>query len=252
MVRSKINLKKRINKNNVHMYKQVNFTVKTTRKFREFLFLLSLLKKPYGFWVVLPTNQAFVEFIDFLSKSKINYKHIFMKSTFFKNISLFKKEILNTDKQAKTSIESLNNLVLQINNHKKWLPSGGSIYFSFSNLSCFFKAISYFFKENALKTFKHDLLSKFNIMSGSLISVKFLDFLMPSNLSFFEFFINSVNFMKINTLYFHFLFVKTTMVVLYSIMLIISLFKMMLMRFMSINLRLFFRFTSYANKKSID
>lgn len=58
--------------------------------------------------------------------------------------------------------------------------------------------------------------------------------------------------MKFNEYFFLLFFIKTTMVVLYSIMLIIFFFKLMLLRFMNLNIQLFFKFTSYANKKSIS
>lgn len=76
------NSKKLSLKYNKDFKKSLKLIPKTTRNYREFLFFLSLLKAPYGAWIMLPTRQALDSFRSFLLKSKISYKQVYMKSLF--------------------------------------------------------------------------------------------------------------------------------------------------------------------------
>lgn len=109
------------------------------------------------------------------------------------------------------------------------MTKGGLFYLGIKNKKDFFLILSFFLKDLFFKKSKQNKLinlkslSDFMIlMNGFLVSIKIYNFIFKCNFEFFtffkEFFVETTNV----SLYYTFFFLKMTVVVLYSIMLIIS------------------------------
>lgn len=199
---------------------------------REFWQLVGLMNRKYGLSVFFASNEDLLRFNSFLNSKKIHYIQMRIKSSFLK---LYAENY---------SIVSF--------------LKGGTIYYAFTTREELYSAVFYFFHDNLVKDIFSkgflikDFYTKLNSMVGNIISVKLLDYFFSFNYSFLKFFLFSNEFLKQNSHYFLFCFIKITMVIFYSIMLILALYKVMFFRFWAIMMRSFvFVTTTYANKKSI-
>lgn len=212
--------------------KQIIFS----RLYKESLFFKGLLGKDYGILVFFSSTEDALKFHSFLKDKRVRFMKMRLKSTFLK----------------------FNTVACMFPTSYIMTMKGGTSYYVFSKQDDLFTVMLYFLQDNVSKDIlskgfsKKDFLTKLNSMAGNIISVKILNFFFPFNYSFFKFFLFSIESLKQTSQFFILFFIKITMVILYSIMLIILLYKAMLFKFLGITFRSFFFITSYANKKPIN